>query len=450
MSSLHQAHRYRTKDITARAPRRTALLGEPSAFSIAFSKSRTKKSRTRQAELGCNMLHQRALHRLRSSHTVLKVSEQTLWLCLLRRNPLRPVERRWASAGYNLDLSGKVAFVAGVGDASGYGWAIAKQLANAGATILVGTWPPVSLVHRGDVPAAATRGLAQVTEPIAYVQVLSIFQRGLKRGFGKDGELLDGSQLQIAKIYPLDATFSNSDEIPPSLAENRRYAGLSGFDVASCARAVQADFGRVDVLVHAIANGPEVARPLLETSRTGYLAASSASAYSLTALVAKFGPLMPPGGAVVALSYAAAQRVIPGYGGGMSSAKAQLESDTRVSAARPNCQSLAACAVSSLTPHSRTPLQTLAWEAGRKYGIRVNSISAGPLASRAARAIGGGADSRGGEHFVTRCASYAAAHAPLPAPLLADDVGRAALALVSDLGSAVSPPTHVPTVHSLC
>ena len=54
------------------------------------------------------------------------------------------------------------------------------------------------------------------------------------------------------------------------------------------------------------------------------------------------------------------ERVIPGYGGGMSSAKAALESDTR----------------------------TLAFEAGRRYGVRVNTISAGPLASRAASAIG--------------------------------------------------------------
>ena len=42
-----------------------------------------------------------------------------------------------------LDLKGKVAFVAGVGDSSGYGWAICKALAEAGATITVGTWPPV-------------------------------------------------------------------------------------------------------------------------------------------------------------------------------------------------------------------------------------------------------------------------------------------------------------------
>merc|ERR1712190_407799 len=97
--------------------------------------------------------------------------------------------------------------------------------------------------------------------------------------------------------------------------------------------------------------------------REGYLAASSASAYSLVSMVSRFGPIMNPGGAVVSISYIASQRVIPGYGGGMSSAKAQLESDTR----------------------------TLAYEAGRKYGIRVNSISAGPLATRAATAISAGA-----------------------------------------------------------
>ena len=42
-----------------------------------------------------------------------------------------------------MDLKGKTAFVAGVADSSGYGWAICKALAEAGATVTVGTWPPV-------------------------------------------------------------------------------------------------------------------------------------------------------------------------------------------------------------------------------------------------------------------------------------------------------------------
>src|SRR5258705_1318541 len=94
---------------------------------------------------------------------------------------------------------------------------------------------------------------------------------------------------------------------------------------------MQQDFGEqpVDILVPSLANGPEVKKPLIETSRRGYLEAVSVSAYSLVSMIARFGPLMRPGGAVISMTYMASERVIPGYGGGMSSAKAALESDTR-------------------------------------------------------------------------------------------------------------------------
>ena len=46
-------------------------------------------------------------------------------------------------ASLGIDLKGKVAFVAGVADSAGYGWAIVKALSEAGATVAVGTWPPV-------------------------------------------------------------------------------------------------------------------------------------------------------------------------------------------------------------------------------------------------------------------------------------------------------------------
>src|SRR5258708_7603553 len=114
-----------------------------------------------------------------------------------------------------------------------------------------------------------------------------------------------------------------------------------------------------DGVVRSLASGPEVKKALLGAPRAGYLAAIGVSAYSLIALLQKLGTLMRPGGAAVSLTYLAGERVIPGYGGGMSSAKAALESDTRV----------------------------LAFEAGRKWGVRVNTISAGPFASRAASAI---------------------------------------------------------------
>jgi len=165
---------------------------------------------------------------------------------------------------------------------------------------------------------------------------------------------------QIAKIYPLDAVFDNPDDVPADIKENKRYAGLDGYTITEVAAQVEKDYGKIDILVHSLANGPEVTKPLLETSRKGYLAASSASAFSAVSLVQNFAPIMNTGGACLSLTYIASEKVIPGYGGGMSSAKAQLESDTR----------------------------TLSYEVGRKYGIRVNTISAGPLKSRAASAIG--------------------------------------------------------------
>ena len=167
------------------------------------------------------------------------------------------------------------------------------------------------------------------------------------------------------------------------------------------------DFGEpcIDVLVHSLANGPEVKNDLLDTSRNGYLAAVSASAYSLVSMIQRFGPLMREGGAVCSLSYLAAERVIPGYGGGMSSAKAALEADTR----------------------------TLAYEAAKRWGTRVNTISAGPLPSRAAKAIGG----------IDAMVGYYEAHAPLGAND-ADQVGAAAAFLCSPLGAGITGETlHV-------
>ncbi|CAJ1444510.1 unnamed protein product, partial [Effrenium voratum] len=206
---------------------------------------------------------------------------------------------RAARQALTVDLTGKVAFIAGVADTSGYGWAIARELANAGATIIVGTWPPV----------------------------LKMFNMALKKKATEEARKLDdGSLMEIAKIYPLDAMFDVPDDVPEDIKANKRYAGVAGYTIEECVEAIKKDYGKVDILVHSLANGPEVTKPLLETSRKGYLAASSASAYSLVSMVQRFGPIMPQGGAVISLSYVAAVRTIPGYGGGMSSAKAQLES----------------------------------------------------------------------------------------------------------------------------
>ena len=201
-----------------------------------------------------------------------------------------------------LDLRGKRAFIAGIGDDQGYGWAIAKALAEAGVEIIVGTWAPI----------------------------LKIFTMSWDNGkFDEARKLSDNSLFEIAKVYPLDATFDTFADVPEEVRNNKRYAAVSGYTISEVCEAIGKDFGKIDIFVHALANGPEVTKPLLETSRSGYLAALSSSAYSFVSFVSHLGPIFVRGGSAITLSYIAACKAIPGYGGGMSSAKAALESDTK-------------------------------------------------------------------------------------------------------------------------
>lgn len=207
--------------------------------------------------------------------------------------------------------------------------------------------------------------------------------------------------MEITKVYPLDAMYDTPEAVPEEVATNKRYAMAEGYTISEVAAKVKNDFGSIDILIHSLANAPEVTKDLLDTSRQGYLAALSASSYSFVSMVNHFAPVMKPGGAALSLSYIAAAAVIPGYGGGMSSAKAALESDTRV----------------------------LAYEAGRKYGVRVNTVSAGPLGSRAAKAIG----------FIEEMIAYSYANGPLKdKELLAPEVANVAAFLVSPLASAIT------------
>ena len=277
-----------------------------------------------------------------------------------------------------LDLKGRRALVAGVADDAGFGFAIAKALAEAGASVCVATWPPA----------------------------LNIFLNLIERGKIDDGRRMpDGSLLTFEKIYPLDAMYDALADAPADIRENKRYKDVGDFSIAGLGQRLVADFGEkpLDIVVHSLANGPEVKKPLIETSRAGYLTALSASAYSLVSMVQRLAPVMRPGGSFVSLTYLASERVIPGYGGGMSTAKAALESDTRV----------------------------LAYEAGRAHGIRVNTISAGPLASRAASAIG----------IIERMVEYCKLNSPLPEALAARDVGTAAAFLSSPLASGITGVT---------
>jgi enoyl-[acyl-carrier protein] reductase I len=82
--------------------------------------------------------------------------------------------------------------------------------------------------------------------------------------------------------------------------------------------------------------------------------------------------------------------------------------------------------------------RTLAFEAGRKFGVRVNTISAGPLASRAAKAIGGAGQPK---TFIDYAIDYSVANAPMAQDLNSDDIGRTACFLLSPLARAITGST---------
>jgi len=277
-----------------------------------------------------------------------------------------------------IDLTGKRALVAGVADDGGFGFAVAKAFAQAGASVCVATWPPA----------------------------LNIFLNMLERGKMDESRVMpDGTMFSFERIYPLDAVYDTLADAPDDVRQSKRYKDVGDFSIEGLGNRLVADFGEkpFDILFHSLANGPEVKKPLLEVSRNGYLAAVSASAYSLVSMVQRLAPLLRPDGSICSLTYMASERVIPGYGGGMSSAKAALESDTRV----------------------------LSFEAGRKYGLRVNTISAGPFPSRAASAIG----------IINKMVEYCAANQPLPEALSASEVGHTAAFLASSLASGISGST---------
>jgi enoyl-[acyl-carrier protein] reductase I len=278
----------------------------------------------------------------------------------------------------NIDLRGKRALVAGVADAVGFGFAIAKSLAECGAEVAVASWPPA----------------------------MGIFETMLRRGKMDDSRrLANGSLLEFSKIYPLDAAYDTMEDVPADVRDNKRYSERGDFTITGMVESWRKDFGTdsLDILVHSLANAPDAAKDVMDTSRRGYLAALTVGSYSMVSMVAKFGPLMRRGGSAVSLTYLGAQQVIQGYGGGMNAAKAALESDTKY----------------------------LAYQAGRRYGIRVNTVSAGPFATRAASATG-----KIGEYI-----EHYEKHAPLPERLTQEEVANVVTFVSSPLASGITGTT---------
>jgi enoyl-[acyl-carrier protein] reductase I len=171
-------------------------------------------------------------------------------------------------------------------------------------------------------------------------------------------------------------------------------------DVARLAAAVKDGLGGLDFVVHAVAFAlrEELDGEFLRTSREGYRLAQDVSSYSLTALARETAPLMEGGGSIVTLSYLGGERVVPHYNV-MGVAKAALEMSVRYLAA-------------DLGPR----------------GIRVNAISAGPVKTLAASGV----------HGLSRMLEYHRSHAPLRKNTEQEEVGDAALFLLSPLSRGIT------------
>jgi len=162
-------------------------------------------------------------------------------------------------------------------------------------------------------------------------------------------------------------------------------------------------FGKIDFLVHclAFANRDYLKKDegnFTSTPREVYAQAVDISAYSLIALTRAAVPLMPDGGSVIAMTYLGSTQVIPGYNV-MGVAKAALESTARY----------------------------LAFDLGTKK-IRVNTISAGAVRTLSAMAVGG----------IDEMFAHTERKAPLKRNIDADEVGKTAVYLLSDLSSGVT------------
>ena len=168
--------------------------------------------------------------------------------------------------------------------------------------------------------------------------------------------------------------------------------------------AIASEWGSLDFVVHAIAysSKEELKGRYIDTSRENFLTTLDISCYSFTAVARRAAPLMAKGGSLLTLTFLGAERVVPNYNV-MGVAKAALEASVRYLAA-------------DMGPD----------------GIRVNAISAGPVRTLAGSAIAGARE-------IFR---FTQANSPLRRPVALDDLGGAALYLLSDLAGGVTGEVH--------
>ncbi len=219
---------------------------------------------------------------------------------------------------------------------------------------------------------------------------------GIARAVSREGA-------RLALTYQGERLERNVRKLAPELGDPL----LLPCDVSSdeqldaVAKSLAGEFGELDFVVHAVAFAlrEELDAEFVSTSREGYRLAQDISAYSLTALARRVAPLMEGrDGSLVTLSYIGGERVVPHYNV-MGVAKAALEMSVRYLA-------------SDLGPR----------------GIRVNAISAGPIKTLAASGV----------HGLSKMLEYHRTHAPLRRNTDQEEVGDAALFLVSRLSRGIT------------
>ncbi|MBN2905871.1 MAG: enoyl-ACP reductase FabI [Rhodobacteraceae bacterium] len=213
---------------------------------------------------------------------------------------------------------------------------------------------------------------------------------GAELAFSYQGEALK------KRVEPLAASVGSDIVLPCDVADE---ASLDALFAALGER-----WDGLDFIVHAIgfSDKNELRGRYVDTTRGNFLMSMDISVYSFTAVVQRAAKMMRPGGSALTLTYYGAEKVMPHYNV-MGVAKAALEASVKY----------------------------LAEDLG-KDGIRVNAISAGPIKTLAASGIG---DFR----YIMK---WNELNSPLRRNVTQDEVGKSALYLLSDLGSAVTGETH--------
>jgi enoyl-[acyl-carrier protein] reductase I len=225
---------------------------------------------------------------------------------------------------------------------------------------------------------------------IAWGIAKACHEQGAELAFTYQGDALK------KRVEPLAASVGSEVVLPCDVTDNA--------SVDAVFEALAGKWGKLDFLLHAIAyaDKAELKGRYVDTTPGNFARSMDISCYSFTALAQRAEPLMTDGGSLLTLTYYGAEKVMPHYNV-MGVAKAALETSVRY----------------------------MAMDLGPK-GIRVNSLSAGPIKTLAASGIG---DFR----YILR---WNELNSPLRRNVTQDDVGKAGFYLLSDLASGVTGECH--------